>query len=66
MPATVDVLLQDAKSLWRSSGDQTMMANFKAMMDNTDDFIFFKDRNHVFTGASQTLGGADRAGRTLD
>lgn len=55
LPATVDVLLQDAKSLWRSSGDQTMMANFKAMMDNTDDFIFFKDRNHVFTGASQTL-----------
>lgn len=55
LPATVDVLLQDAKSLWHSSGDQTMMANFKAMMDNTDDFIFFKDRNHVFTGASQTL-----------
>ena len=55
IPASVDVLLQDARSLWRSSGDQTMMANFKAMMDNTDDFIFFKDRNHVFTGASQTL-----------
>ena len=53
--AVVDVSLQDAKRLWRSQGDQTMMANFKAMMDNTDDFIFFKDRNHVFTGASQTL-----------
>lgn len=51
----VDVLLQDAKRLWHSQGDQTMMASFKAMMDNTDDFIFFKDRNHVFTGASQTL-----------
>ena len=51
----VDVLLQDAKRLWHRQGDQTMMANFKAMMDNTDDFIFFKDRNHVFTGASQTL-----------
>jgi hypothetical protein len=24
-------------------------------MENTDDFIYFKDRNHVFTGASQTL-----------
>lgn len=31
------------------------MANFVAMMENTDDFIYFKDRNHVFTGASQTL-----------
>ena len=55
LPAGVEVLLQDARSLWRSQGDQTMMANFKAMMDNTDDFIFFKDRNHVYTGASQTL-----------
>jgi PAS domain S-box-containing protein len=25
------------------------------MMENTDDYIYFKDRNHVFTGASQTL-----------
>ncbi|MFZ4625236.1 MAG: EAL domain-containing protein [Rhodoferax sp.] len=25
------------------------------MMENSNDFIFFKDRNHVFTGASQTL-----------
>lgn len=25
------------------------------MMDNTDDYIYFKDRNHVFTGASQAL-----------
>ena len=24
------------------------------MMENTDDFIFFKDRHHVITGASQS------------
>ena len=47
--------LQDARSLANSQADPTMMANFRAMMENTDDFIFFKDRNHVFTGASQTL-----------
>lgn len=51
----VDLELNDAKRLWRQDGDQNMMENFKAMMDNTDDFIFFKDRNHVFTGASQSL-----------
>lgn len=51
----LDVLLQDAKNLSNAPGDQTIMANFRAMMENTDDFIFFKDRNHVFTGASQTL-----------
>ncbi len=51
----LDLLLQDAKSLNQNIGNQPKMANFTAMMENTDDFIFFKDRNHVFTGASQTL-----------
>ncbi len=51
----LELLLQDAKSLWQQQGDQTMMANFKAMMEVSDDFIFFKDSNHVLTGASQTL-----------
>lgn len=45
--------LQDAKSL--AQHEQVLSADFKAMMENTDDYIYFKDRNHVFTGASQTL-----------
>ena len=53
--AILELHLQDAKSLWQGLDDQTMMANFKAMMENTDDYIYFKDRNHVFNGASQTL-----------
>ena len=52
---TMDLLLQDAKSLPRTLDDASMTVNFQAMMENTDDFIYFKDRNHVFTGASQTL-----------
>ena len=52
---TLTLCLQDAKSLWQQQEEQTMMANFKAMMDNTNDYIYFKDRNHVFTGASQTI-----------
>jgi len=51
----LDLLLQDAKSLKRTMSDACVMVNFTAMMENTDDYIFFKDRNHVFTGASQTL-----------
>lgn len=47
--------LQDAKSLPRTMEDAANTANFRAMMENTNDFIYFKDRNHVFTGASQTL-----------
>lgn len=52
---TLELLLQDAKSLPRTLEDASKTDNFRAMMENTDDFIFFKDRNHVFTGASQTL-----------
>ncbi len=47
--------LEDARSLKRDMSEQAMMANFRAMMENTDDYIYFKDCNHVFTGASQTL-----------
>lgn len=52
---TLDLLLEDAKSLSRTLEDASATASVRAMMENTDDFIYFKDRNHVFTGASQTL-----------
>jgi len=52
---TLELLLQDAKNLWQAEDKQPQLANFIAMMENTDDYIFFKNRNHVFTGASQTL-----------
>jgi PAS domain S-box-containing protein len=51
----LDLYLEDARNLSVRQDSQPMMANFVAMMENTDDFIYFKDRNHVFTGASQTL-----------
>jgi len=51
----LELFLQCAKSIPKITNDQTMMANFKAMMENTDDYIYFKDCNHVLTGASQTL-----------
>lgn len=51
----LELLLQDARTLKRTIDEATNMVNFQAMMENTDDYIYFKDRNHVFTGASQTL-----------
>lgn len=51
----IDLELQDAKALSRTMEDIAAMSNGKAIMENTDDFIYFKDRNHVFTGASQSL-----------
>jgi PAS domain S-box-containing protein len=49
------LLLQDAASLKQTVEESMVLANFSAMMEVTDDYIYFKDRNHVFTGASQTL-----------
>jgi len=51
----VDLLLQDAKILYNQQVHPQIMVSFKAVMENTDDYIYFKDRNHVFTGASETL-----------
>ena len=54
--AILDLLLQDAKSLWKGPQDQPLPANFRAMLESPDDFIFFKDRNHVLTCISQSVG----------
>ena len=50
--------LQDAKSLWKSPSRERLPANLRALLSNTDDFIFFKDRNHVFTAASKNMTAA--------
>ncbi|WP_281984225.1 PAS domain-containing hybrid sensor histidine kinase/response regulator [Azonexus hydrophilus] len=54
-PAIREIRLQDARALASNIDPGLMMTNFRAMMENTDDFIYFKDRNHVLTGASQSL-----------
>jgi len=47
--------LQDARSLWEEPGAEQRRDFFRAMMENTDDFIFFKDRNHVMIAASRNM-----------
>ena len=49
------ISLQDSASLKQMVEESMLLANFYAMMEATDDYIYFKDRNHIFTGASQTL-----------
>lgn len=51
----LELLLQDAKTLPRTMEYITDSTALCSMMENTTDFIYFKDRNHVFTGASHTL-----------
>ncbi len=51
----LNLRLQDAKSLFDPVNALISNPGFQSMMENTNDFIFFKDRHHVFTSASQTL-----------
>lgn len=50
----LQLILKDAKDLYPIE-HAIPEINFKSMMDNAEDFIFFKNENHVITGASQTL-----------
>ena len=47
--------LSDAKHMLPSLECNALMTNFQAMMESTDDFIYFKNRHHVFVGASRAL-----------
>lgn len=51
----LDLLLQDARTLPRTMAYVSRHSHAAAVLENTEDYIYFKDRNHVFTGASQTL-----------
>ena len=68
----LDLCLQDAKGLRSNFEGNPLLAGFKAVMEKTDDIIFFKDRHHVYTAASKSLqdavaprlGGASLIGLT--
>lgn len=47
--------IQDPIALAKSVEESMIVHNFDAMMNNSDDFIYFKDRYHVFTAGSKTL-----------
>lgn len=49
------LVMQDVKDLFERYENTPISTNLKAMMDSSDDFIFFKNANHVLTAASKTL-----------
>ncbi|WP_374475907.1 PAS domain S-box protein [Zoogloea sp.] len=51
----LDLMLHDARRLPRTVVAIPGSGPLAAMLENSDDFIFFKDRNHVITGASRSL-----------
>ena len=48
----LDLHLQDARHLAQSPRAPAPAGSLLAVLQNTDDYIYFKDRNHVFTGYS--------------
>ncbi|RLA75922.1 MAG: hypothetical protein DRG78_20050 [Epsilonproteobacteria bacterium] len=53
--STLVIDLQDSELIAKSVSDATLVQNLQSMLEHTDDYIYFKDKNHVFTAASKTL-----------
>ena len=47
--------LQSVLSLAHFVREKMLLHSFNAMLHNSDDYIYFKDKNHLFTAASDTL-----------
>lgn len=47
--------MRDVKDLFTYYENKPVDANMKAMLENSNDFIFFKNDSHVLTAASRTL-----------
>ncbi|MBK1614448.1 hypothetical protein CKO44_13310 [Rubrivivax gelatinosus] len=68
----LELRLLDAAGLPRTLDDAAPGVGLRAMLENADDYIYFKDRHHVFTAASRAAlnlcdpaaGRAGLAGRT--
>jgi diguanylate cyclase (GGDEF)-like protein len=63
--------LRDVRLLAQVVSDRVMIRNFNAMLERSDDYIYFKDRNHLFTAASDSFisitpvkSGSDLIGKT--
>ena len=59
-PAAIELVLEDAKSLWNISDSEPMTPGFHALMECCDEIICFKDHNHVYTAASRNMTVAAR------
>jgi len=52
---TIIIVFQEVTFLADKVPDSVLVNNLHAMFKNTNDYIYFKDRNHLFTGASRSL-----------
>ncbi|MGA9060289.1 MAG: EAL domain-containing protein [Terracidiphilus sp.] len=50
----LDLHLEDARNV-REPGDEFLVTSFKTLIEQTSDYIYVKNRNHVILAASRTL-----------
>ena len=50
----LELQLADARTV-KEPGDESFIASFKSLIEQTTDYIYIKNRNHVILAASQTL-----------
>ena len=51
---TLELRLADARDV-KQAGDAILVASFKSLIEDTSDYIYVKNRNHVILAASRTL-----------
>ena len=58
----LDLLLEDVRNL-SEPGDALLAANFKTLIEQSSDYIYVKNRNHVFLAASHTVPSLTESAR---
>ena len=62
----LELQLADARTV-KEPGDESLIASFKSLIEQTTDYIYIKNRNHVILAASQTLSNLiELNGGTID
>jgi hypothetical protein len=51
--AVLELLLQDAKSLWKALAEPTSLTTIDPVMNSVEEALYFKNRNHVLTAANR-------------
>ena len=60
----LDLKLEDARQV-REPGDAFLLASFKSLIEQTTDYIYIKNRNHVILAASETLPNLTESAKDL-
>ncbi|BBP43186.1 diguanylate cyclase [Thiosulfativibrio zosterae] len=64
--AKLELKIYTSQDMHSQIEDALMVYNFHSMLENSNDYIYFKDRYHVFTAASKTLVDVTNVDNRMD